>query len=188
MNARLILGYAANTLNDLLDSRRKHVYAADHDHIIAAAKNPAFQGHAVSAATARLTGNPTGPQPHQVAGAIAQQRRPDPAESGQDKFASLSGLRGGAFATIDHFRIKSGLYHVQDAGALRTFVSHRADLRHPVMIENSCSAPKFGNSGAHCRDAASRLTCHDKSPDRAVPYIDLRFVRSLGQMQGISRS
>jgi hypothetical protein len=115
-----------------------YVYSADDDHVVDATEDTAVEREIMTAAraNARRMGS------HEIAGAIAKQRRADSIQSGQDQFAGLSRADGCAADWIHYFRKVSSLKDVECTWSGRALERHWANLGHPMMVKDSPTRPQ----------------------------------------------
>ena len=151
------LARAARVAHGLLDRRREHVHAADHDHVVGAPDDPAGQPAVRVAGRAALVG-----VHHHVAGAVAQHREAGAPQRG-DHAARRARRRRRAQLVVEDLADELVLVDVQPA-ALRARVAERARLGQPGVVEAARAEALLDRASA--RPAARRPARRCRSPAR----------------------
>ena len=167
--------------NDGFNAAGEHIVAANDQHVIHSAKNPALQPAEHSSGGVRIAADR-----HKVSRAISQQRAAGAPEIGDDQFARLT-VCNRVSSRIDNFGNALGLQQVHASGTICRFAGQRPQLCHTPMVDDP-GFPLLFDLLPSGSDGSARFASHNQHADGSFFQVHPLGCSHFSHPQGIGGS
>ena len=124
-------------------------------------------------------------RPHQVAGAVTQERAGIAAERREDELTARARRRRVVGARLQHFAKIAVVHHAQQRGLPDGAMRHGADLRHAVVIDHTGTGPALRNARTNLGHAAAGLAGDHHAFDAGLREVNALLPCHVDEPQGV---